>query len=233
MQGDMRLARTLSAAALVAALAFTTVSCASPVAGEPSGGPASPATAAPSIAASPSAAASLPASSPVGSPGSPQPSIDVTPQSTADPAAAALASRTWATTALNEVSSGQAFTIAGLAGRTIFVEAMAIWCTKCREQQFRFRDALARLDPATVAYVVLTVDPSETANELARYKRDRAFVGMYAVAGRNVSAALEQEFGSNVLNPPTVPLILVTAGGEIRFETGGESVDEIVRLAGG
>jgi hypothetical protein len=114
----------------------------------------------------------------------------------------------------------------------IFVETMAIWCTKCRAQQLRFKEAFGRIDPASVAYVVLTVDPSESAAELARYQRERGFPGQYAVAGRSVAAALEREFGPTVLNPPTVPLIRVTPAGEIRFTTGGESVDEIVRLAG-
>jgi hypothetical protein len=110
---------------------------------------------------------------------------------------------------------------------------MAIWCSNCRAQQGRFADALARLDPDRVAYVVLTVDPGESADELARYKADRGFTGRYAVAGRDVAAALEAEFGPNVLNPPSVPLILVTPSGEVSFSTGGESADEIVSIAGG
>ena len=118
----------------------------------------------------------------------------------------ALAERPWAVATLTDVTTGEPFTIASLGGRTIFVEAMAIWCTNCRAQQGRFTEALASLDPSTVAYVVLTIEPSETAEDLARYKDQRGFTGRYAVAGRDVSAALETEFGPNVLNPPTVPL---------------------------
>jgi hypothetical protein len=217
---------------LLLLLATATSGCAGPGAAEPTGAPPTPTPATtpgapPSPTATPDGAGSSPtaaaSAAPTGAP---------TPGSTANPAAAALASRPWATATLTEVASGQSFTIAGLAGRTIFVEAMAIWCTKCREQQNRFKEALGRIDPATVAYVVLTVDPGETAAELARYKRDRGFLGEYAVAGRDVSTALEKEFGATVLNPPTVPLILVSRTGEIQFKTGGESIDEIIRLAG-
>jgi hypothetical protein len=123
--------------------------------------------------------------------------------------------------------------IADLAGRTIFVETMAIWCTKCRAQQVRFKEALAQLDPAKVAYVVLTVDPSETADALARYKAERAFSGTYAVAGSEVSAALAADFGATVLNPPSVPLILIKPDGQITFKTGGETVEQIISLTGG
>ena len=214
---------------LLVALAAATIGCGGPGAAAPSSPP-------PAATVSPAATPGTgPSSSPVPTfaPSSPEPSLSTPASSTPGPATAALASRPWATATLTDVSNGQTFTIAGLAGRTIFVEAMAIWCTKCREQQLRFKEALGRIDPATVAYVVLTVDPGETAAELARYKRDRAFLGLYAVAGKDVSAALAKEFGSTVLNPPTVPLILVSATGDIRFKTGGESVDEIIRLAGG
>jgi thiol-disulfide isomerase/thioredoxin len=143
----------------------------------------------------------------------------------------ALAGHPWATATLTDVSNGQSFTIADFAGRTVFVEAMAIWCTNCRAQQGRFTEALARLDPARVAYVALTVDPSEGADDLARYKANRGFTGTYAVAGRDVSAALKSEFGAIVLSPPNVPLITISPNGEISFGTGGESVDAIIAAA--
>jgi len=150
-----------------------------------------------------------------------------------NPAAEALAGRPWATAALTDVTTGEPFTIADYAGKTIFVEQMAIWCSNCRAQQGRFREALAQLDPEKVAYVVLTVDPGETGEDLARYKKERGFTGTYAVAGAEVSKALADEFGANALNPPSVPLIVVTPAGEVSFGTGGESPEAIVKLAGG
>ncbi len=150
-----------------------------------------------------------------------------------NPAAEALSGRAWATAELTDVATGEPFTIADYAGKTIFVESMAIWCSNCRAQQGRFKEALARLDPATVAYVVLTVDPGESGEDLARYKESQGFTGTYAVAGADVSRALVDDFGSNAINPPRVPLIRVAPDGEVTFATGGESVDEIVKLAGG
>jgi len=194
----------------------------------------------------PSGASSMPSIAPTATPlmsdgpmtgpadaGSPSPALSTPVATTSpNPAAAALAARAWATASLIDVTTGQPFTIAGLAGRTIFVEAMAIWCTKCREQQTRFAEALKRLDPARVAYVVLTVDPAETATALAKYKADRGFSGLYAVAGKAVSSALAADFGANVLNPPSVPLVHVTPTGQITFTTGGETVDQIIALVG-
>lgn len=163
----------------------------------------------------------------------PAPSAAAPASPTPGPAATALAGRPWATATLTDVATGEAFTIADFAGRTVFVETMAIWCTKCRAQQGRFTEALAGLDPATIAYVVLTVEPAETSEDLARYRVERGFTGTYAVAGRDVSSALADEFGANVLNPPSVPVIVVSPDGVVSFGTGGESVDEIVATAGG
>jgi thiol-disulfide isomerase/thioredoxin len=155
---------------------------------------------------------------------------------TEDPAAAAravLESKAWASTTLTDVETGQPFRIADYAGRTVFVESMAIWCSNCRAQQARFRDALAQLDPSEVAYVVLTVEAAETAEALAAYKASQGFTGTYSVAGREVSAALVAEFGPNAINPPVVPVVIVHPDGTIEFRTGAKSVDEIVATVRG
>jgi thiol-disulfide isomerase/thioredoxin len=157
------------------------------------------------------------------------------PESTepsANPAAAALASKPWATATLTDVATGETFTIADLAGKPIFIEAMAIWCSNCRAQQARFTEAFGKMLPGIASYVVVTVDPSETAEDLARYKAERGFTGSYAVAGKAVSTALEAEFGASVLNPSSVPLIFVSAAGEVSFSTGPESVEAILEAAG-
>ncbi len=218
---------------LVACLALV-AGCASAGAGSSASGgsPIPTAPVAPAATGSPLASA---APTPSGPASTALATVSATPSPATTPgaAAAALAGRAWATATLTDASTGTPFTIASLAGRTVFVEAMAIWCTNCRAQQGRFTEALTRLDPSSVAYVVLTVDPSEGAAALAKYKADRGFSGTYAVTGKAVSTALAADFGANVLNPPSVPLILITPSGEIRFTTGGESVDQIIKLARG
>ena len=109
---------------------------------------------------------------------------------------------------------------------------MAIWCTNCRAQQGRFTEAFGKMLPGIAEYVVLTIDPSETAEDLARYKAERGFTGRYAVAGKELAKVLEAEFGANVLNPPTVPLIFVAADGTVGFSSGPKDVETILGAAG-
>ena len=215
-------------AALALAVALVAAACSSGGAAAPS---VAPTPAAPSVAPTPAPSESMAAETT--GPGSPASSAAPSEAPTPNPAAAALAGRSWATAELIDVATGEPFTIADYAGKTIFVESMAIWCSNCRAQQGRFKEALAQLDPDSVAYVVLTVDPGETGEDLARYRESQGFTGTYAVAGTDVSRALADEFGPNAINPPSVPLVLVTPDGEVSFDTGGESVDEIVTLAGG
>jgi hypothetical protein len=205
--------------------------------------PAGPATLAPPSAAPSAIVAPLPASSTDPSPAPPDAASPDAPSTSPSPgaasqapspntAAAALAAHPWATETLTDVTTGETFTIAELAGKPLFIEAMAIWCTKCREQQARFTEALGRLPEGAAEYVVLTIDPSETAQDLARYEANRGFSGRYAVAGRELSRRLERAFGANVLNPPSVPLVFVSPSGEVEFRTGPEPVERILERAG-
>ena len=162
-----------------------------------------------------------------------EPMMSDEPAMSGEPASGMLDAHAWATATLTDVATGETFTIASLAGKPVFVEAMAIWCTNCRAQQGRFTEAFSRIPAGTAEYVVLTIDPSETADDLARYKADRGFTGHYAVAGKELSKALEAAFGPNVINAPSVPLIFISPSGEVTFSTGSESVDEIVAKAGG
>jgi hypothetical protein len=108
---------------------------------------------------------------------------------------------------------------------------MAIWCTNCLNQQRRIEEALDRVDRSSVAYVVLTVDPSEDAAKLARYRDQHGFEGIYAVADVATSRALAADFGDQVLNPPSTPLLLISPSGTVTLtDYGPKSADQVVSL---
>jgi thiol-disulfide isomerase/thioredoxin len=222
MTGPLSRLGTFALAAAIAAGACASTTPAAPT----DVGPA--ASTGPSPASAPSTSA---ATDPAATPASASPKAPASP----DPGGATIPelSQPWATATLTDVETGEAFRIADFAGRTVFVEAMAIWCSNCRRQQGEFTAALERLDPEAVAYVVLTVEPSESADALARYESDQGFDGRYAVAGRDVSAALEAEFGPTVLSPPNVPVIVIRPDGSIEFRTGQHGADDIVAVVEG
>ena len=140
--------------------------------------------------------------------------------------------RAWATAPLTDVASGEEFRIADLAGKVVILETMAIWCPSCRAQQGDVQEALARLPPDRVEYVVLDVDPSEDAASLAEYAAANGFKGRYAIAGTDVARALAADFGDQFLNPPSTPMLVIGGDGTVTpTDFGHKSVDEVVALA--
>ena len=172
-------------------------------------------------------------------PSTPDPSAAPTTLPSAAASAAASAPPTtpvigsaWAQAELTDVATGETFRIADLAGKAVILETMAIWCPNCLAQQADVQSALEELDPERVAYVVLDVDPNETADALAEYRARNGFTGTYAIAGRDVARGLSEEFGDQVLNPPSTPVILIGTDGRVTLtEFGHKSPAEIVALA--
>jgi thiol-disulfide isomerase/thioredoxin len=202
---------TAVAILLVAAACTASAGSSPPVADRPSesnAGPASPAalTPSPALSASPEVAPSDP------------PKIALT--------------QAWATALLTDVTTGEPFRIADLAGKVVIIETMAIWCSNCRVQQGEAKAALARLPASSVVYVALDIDPNEDGPSLAAYREQNDFEGIYAIAGKDVARALAADFGDQVLNPPSTPMIIVgTDGAVTRTDFGIKSSDDIVATA--
>ena len=139
----------------------------------------------------------------------------------------------WATATLTDVRSGQAFRIADLVaeGRVVFVETMAIWCSNCHAEQKEAKAALERLDPAKVAWVAIDVESSESADTLARYADQNEFPFAYAIADSDLARALAAEFGDQVLNPPSVNVVVIATDGRVTPSQGHLTADELVTLA--
>ena len=217
----------LTGAMALAACGGSTASTTAPAATEPGTASMAPETVAPSdpVSMTPETAGPTPSDAAAAST-EPAASQEV------NPAAAALASKPWANAPLTDVETGETFTIAELAGKPLFIENMAIWCSNCRAQQGRFTRGLRPDGPGHRRVRRALVDPSETAEDLARYKAKQGFTGRYALAGKELAKALDAEFGPNAINPPSVPVIFVSPSGEVEFSTGQESVEQIVEKAG-
>jgi hypothetical protein len=109
---------------------------------------------------------------------------------------------------------------------------MAIWCTNCLAQQGDAYAALGAFDPARIAYVVIDVDPNESGGALKAYRERNGFTGTYAVASGDLARALAAEFGDQVLNPPSTPMVVIGTDGRVTLTAfGHKSPDEIAALA--
>jgi thiol-disulfide isomerase/thioredoxin len=169
---------------------------------------------------------------PTSAPSSPAPASPDASSPSSPPHAAGF-SQPWATAQLTDVTTGEPFTLSGLAaeGKVVFVETMAIWCSNCRAQQREAVAAFANLDPEQFVWVGLDVESSESAEDLARYGQENGFPFKYAIANTDLARALATEFGDVVLSPPSVNLIILGADGGVTKLTGHHSAAELTALA--
>ena len=155
------------------------------------------------------------------------------PASSSDTGRAVL-TQSWATADLTDVRNGTTFRIADLVAghRVVFIETMAIWCSNCRSQQRDVVKALAKLDPERVTWISVDVDGSESASALAEYSRSLGFDWPYVVGSADFLRALNDDLGSQVLSPPSTPIIVLGTDGTVTLtEFGHKSVDRILELA--
>jgi thiol-disulfide isomerase/thioredoxin len=113
----------------------------------------------------------------------------------------------------------------------VFLETMAIWCTKCRAEQEEAVRALAQLDRGRVTWVAIDVEASEDAAALKRYSEQNGFDFSYAIADPELARALVADFGDTILNPPSVNVVVIAPDGRISPSRGHRSADELVALA--
>ncbi len=136
-------------------------------------------------------------------------------------------------TELVDVRGGEAFTLADLAADgPVIVETMAIWCTNCKAQM---NEMTAAHELADFHSVSIDVDPTEIADDLVAYASREGFDWPFVLADAELATLLRNRFGTAVLNPPSMPKLLIRTDGSIELLPIGEllSADEIASIVEG
>jgi thiol-disulfide isomerase/thioredoxin len=140
----------------------------------------------------------------------------------------------WQLLPLTDVRDGATFTLADFAGKTVFVEPMATWCTNCRMQLFNVQQARAELSESDFLFVGLSVETNLNQASLAQYTQGFGFDWAFAVASPELLQALVDEFGRAIVNPPSTPHFIIRPDGSFgELVTGIESAEQLIsRLQG-
>jgi thiol-disulfide isomerase/thioredoxin len=132
------------------------------------------------------------------------------------PAGTMLKSPKWFSASLTNIATGQAFTTADFKGKVVLVEAMAQWCPTCLKQQQQILDLEKTMgNNPDFVIVSLDIDPNENASDLKKYIESNGFTWMYAVAPADVSGELAKLYGTQFLNPPSTPMLVIDRKGEV------------------
>lgn len=134
----------------------------------------------------------------------------------------------WRDLPVIDARTGDAFTLGDFAGKTVFVEPMATWCTTCRRQMTILRDVVAERDADDFVFVGLSVEANLPSADLARYVDGQGFDWTFAVVTPDLLRALVDTFGRSVANPPATPHFIIRPDGSwTELSTGIRSADEI------
>ncbi len=134
----------------------------------------------------------------------------------------------WQQIALTDARTGATFTLADFAGKTVFVEPFATWCTNCRQQLGNVRQAREQLGD-DVVFITLSVEPNIANEALAKYANDAGFDWTFAAMPPELLRELAAVQGQTISNPPSTPHFIIRADGSFtELVTGIEQVDALV-----
>lgn len=135
----------------------------------------------------------------------------------------------WHALELTDALTGETFTLSDFDGRTVFVETMATWCSRCNRQLTNVKTARAGLSDDEVVFVALSVEGNLPAERLAAYAERNGFDWTFAVATPEMLTALVDAFGRTIANPPSTPHFLIGPDGATSaLSTGIDRPEEIV-----
>ena len=147
------------------------------------------------------------------------------------PASSPAAERpAWHSLPLVDARTGQTFTLADLAGKTVYVEPMATWCTNCRGQMRLIREqVLPQIAPERTVLIGLSVETDLPPEKLAAYVDAQDFPWTFAVMTPGLLQELSSTFGLTVANPPAIPHFVIGPDGTTGdLSTGFHTADRLL-----
>lgn len=134
----------------------------------------------------------------------------------------------WTQIALTNARTGETFTLADFAGKTVYVHMMATWCSNCRASQRSLNgDVIPQLSSDEFVFVSIDVQTQLTAGELASYADNNGFGWTFAVASADFLRAVSTELGSSIANPPSTPHFYISRTGTVSaLQTGSPSPEQ-------
>ena len=120
----------------------------------------------------------------------------------------------WRSVEFSPVRRDETLTVDGF-DRPVVLEAFAVWCPVCTEQQNELRG----LDDSVVK-ISINVDPNEDAATVRKHADDNGFDWRYVVAPPEMIRSLVNAFGTTVTNAPSTPVVVACPGGGSSFFAG-------------
>lgn len=133
------------------------------------------------------------------------------------------ANSTWQQVELEDVNSGQSFTVAEL-DKPVLIETFAVWCTTCTRQQQEIKKLH---EQSGVTSVSLNVDVNEDGEKIRQHTQRQGFDWRYAVSPPELTRSLVEQYGNSIRHPPSAPVVLVCENSTRRLPNGVKPVSKL------
>ncbi len=136
-------------------------------------------------------------------------------------------SSAWKNIVLRDVKTGKPFKISDFKRKTILLESFAVWCPTCRKQQDQIKELHRKVGDEVIS-VSIDTDPSENKARVLQHVNRNGFKWRFAIDEKGFAQGLVDEFGTNVVNAPSAPIVLINANQEARLlRFGVKSAEEL------
>ncbi len=133
----------------------------------------------------------------------------------------------WQSLPLTNARTGESFTLGDFAGKTVFVEPFATWCTNCRQQLTNVNQVRPSFGE-DVVFIALSVEPNIGNEALAQYATEQGFDLIFAAMSPDLLRELVALHGQTITNPPATPHFIIRADGSVtELVTGIEDPEAI------
>lgn len=113
----------------------------------------------------------------------------------------------WPDIELKDVRTGEIFKISDF-DKPVLLETFAVWCPTCRKQQDHIKALHKEIGDAVIS-ISLDTDPSEDEAKVLTHINRYNYDWFYAVDTGGFAKQLVDEYGINVVNAPSAPVILI------------------------
>jgi len=127
---------------------------------------------------------------------------------------------------LKDVKTGQKIII-NQFDKPILLESFAVWCPVCTKQQQEIKKLHDSEFKDKFISISLDTDPNEDEQKVLEYIKKNNFNWYFAVSPPDITRSLINEFGTDFVNAPTAPIVLICNNNVKKLKSGIKSAEEL------
>jgi peroxiredoxin len=148
-------------------------------------------------------------------------------KASSSPSTININNKDWANIELKDITTKKTFTISELNTKPILLESFAVWCPTCTKQQQKIKELHDEIGEDVVS-ISIDTDASEDEEKIQEHLDRNGFNWFYAISPSDLTNSLIEDFGPEIVNAPSVPVILICQDGIARqLGRGVKSVSDL------